>query len=284
MSVPDLPAGTSGDGALAGLAEAGVYPNAASGFDHGLVVLAMGEAYWLVKSEAGYRLFVDPSALPTVREQLMYFDRDSIGWPPLPIVDHAASRRTERLTPLIWAILVLAMYAVQSDSPGVWEEAGALDSQAVFDRGEWWRAATALFLHADLGHVLANVGSGFFVFSALTSTMGRLRGWLLLAVAAVVGNLGVAALNYPGPYRSIGASTAVFAGLGLLTGRAVRTLRGEDGQFRWRAVFVPLAAGVTLLGLYGSGDLRTDVVAHVAGFAAGLLLGVSIGSRGDRAN
>jgi membrane associated rhomboid family serine protease len=106
--------------------------------------------------------------------------------------------------------------------------------------------------------------------------MGRLRGWLLLALAATAGNLAVAAVNYPGPYRSIGASTAVFAGLGLLTGRAIRVLRGEGGRLRWRPVFVPLAAGVTLLGLFGAGDVRTDVVAHVTGFAAGLMLGVSL--------
>jgi len=129
-----------------------------------------------------------------------------------------------------------------------------------------------------LGHVLANSVSGFFVFSAVTSTIGRLRGWLLLALAAAAGNLAVAALNYPGPYRSIGASTAVFAGLGLLTGRAVRVIRGENGQLRWRTVSVPLAAGVTLLGLFGAGGLHTDVMAHATGFVAGLVLGASAAS------
>ena len=43
-----------------------------------------------------------------------------------------------------------------------------------------------------------------------------------IAIAAVAGNFAIAGLNYPGPYRSIGASTAVFAGLGLLTGRAIQ--------------------------------------------------------------
>jgi membrane associated rhomboid family serine protease len=275
MSVTDEPAGGTIDGVPAELAEAGVYATSAEGFEHGLVALSMGQAYWLVFSDAGYRLLVEPPALALVREQLACFDRESIGWPPPPVVDHPTSPRAERFTPLVWAMGVLAMYAVQSGSPGVWEAAGALDSQAVFDRGEWWRVATALFLHADLGHVFANVVAGFFVFSAVTSTMGRLRGWLLLALAAAAGNLAVAALNYPGPYRSIGASTAVFAGLGLLTGRAIRVLCGENGQLRWRTLFVPLAAGVTLLGLFGAGGLRTDVVAHAMGFAAGLVLGAS---------
>jgi len=275
MSAPDLPEGNSGEDVPGELAEAGVYRTAADGFEHGLVALATGHAYWLVLSDAGYRLLVEPPALALVREQLACFDRESIGWPPPPVVDHRVSARSERLTPLVWVVVVLAVYAFQSRSPEIWEEAGALDSQAVFGRSEWWRAGTALFLHADVGHVLANAASGFFVFSALISTMGRLRGWILLALAAIAGNLAVAAVNYPGPYRSIGASTAVFAGLGLLTGRAIRVLRGEDGRLRWRAVFVPLAAGVTLLGLFGAGGMRTDVVAHATGFAAGLVLGAS---------
>lgn len=273
MPEPDLPAGTTGNEAFEGLAEAGVYPTAAEGFEHGLVVLAMGGAYWLFSSDAGYRLFVERPALAAVRGQLACYDRESAGWPPKPAVDHQASPRAGRFTPLAWAIAVLAVYLIQGGSPGVWEEAGALDSRAVFDRHEWWRVATALFLHADLGHVLANAVSGFFVFSAVISTMGRLRGWLLLALAAAAGNLAVAALNYPGPYRSIGASTAVFAGLGLLTGRAIRVLRGGDRRLRWRAVLVPLAAGVALLGLFGAGGFRTDVTAHATGFAAGLAIG-----------
>jgi membrane associated rhomboid family serine protease len=133
-----------------------------------------------------------------------------------------------------------------------------------------------LFLHADLGHLLANVISGYFVFSAVLSTIGRGRGWLCLAIAAIVGNCAVAGLNYPGPYRSLGASTAIFAGLGLLTGRAVRVLRTKSGGHRWRAVFVPLAAGVALLGLFGAGGLHTDVVAHATGFAAGLAMAGSM--------
>jgi membrane associated rhomboid family serine protease len=255
------------------LAEAGVYATPAEGFEHGLVVLAMGHAYWLVPSEAGFRLLVEPPALEAVREQLACFDRESVGWPPRPAVEHPPARRFELFTPLLWAVVVLAVFWCQGEQPGRWESAGALDTQAVFDQGEWWRPATALFLHADLGHLVSNVVSGVFVFAAVLATIGRRRGWLLLAFASLAGNLAVAALNYPGPYRSLGASTAIFAGLGLLTGRAVRGFRRPGRPHPWRAVFAPLAAGLTLLALFGAGGLHTDVGAHVTGFAAGLALG-----------
>ncbi len=273
MSSPDVPAGATNERDSTDLVEAGVYSTSAEGFEHGLVVLAMGESYYLAPSDNGYRLLVEPAALAAVREQLAYFDRESIGWPPRPAVEERPVRRLELFTPLLWAFLVMAVFWGQGAWPGMWEEAGALDPRAVFDQGEWWRLATALFLHADVGHLVGNVLSGVFVFAAVVSTIGRRRGWLLLALASLAGSLAVAALNYPGPYRSLGASTAVFAGLGLLTGRAIRVLQRPGRPHRWRTVLGPLATGLTLLGLYGAGEVHTDVGAHLTGFAAGLVLG-----------
>jgi rhomboid protease GluP len=277
VSTPDLSSASADERGLERLAEAGVYPTSTEGFDHGLVVLAMGQSYWLVPSDTGYRLLVELPALGAVREQFACFDRESIGWPPRPAAVEPPARKTEFFTPLLWALLVLAVFWGQRAWPGRWETEGALDTQAVVDHSEWWRLGTALFLHADVGHLVSNAVSGIFVFAAVITTIGRQRGWLLLALAAVAGNFAVAALNYPGPYRSLGASTAIFAGLGLLSGRAIRTLRREHDRRRWRLLIVPLAAGLALLGLFGAGGLHTDVEAHLAGFAPGLALGFAAG-------
>jgi rhomboid protease GluP len=276
MPPPNPPGETAGDPIPLDLAEAGVYPTAAAGFEHGLVVLAMGCPYWLLRSDEGYRLLVEPSVLDDVRMELACFDRESVGWPPKPQARGEVSR-FELATPVLWAVAVALVYCAQGRWPDRLEEAGALDTQAVFDRGEWWRLGTALFLHADLGHLISNVLSGIFAFSAVFATIGRRRGWLLLALASATGNLAIAALNYPGPYLSLGASTAIFAALGLLAGRAMRTI-GQDGSRRsWRAVLAPLAAGVVLLGLFGAGGIHIDVGAHATGFAAGLAWGFCAG-------
>lgn len=277
MPSPDLSSDATNGRVPGDLAEAGVYATATAGFDHGLVVLAMGQPFWLVPSEAGYRLLVEPAALAAVGGQLACFDRESLGWPPRAAVEARPARRLELFTPLLWALVVLVVFWSQGVWPGRWEEAGALDARAVFDGGEWWRLGTALFLHADVGHLVSNLLSGIFVFAAVVSTIGRRRGWLLLGLASIAGNLTVAALNYPGPYRSLGASTAIFAGLGLLTGRAIRVLRRPGRPHPWRAMFAPLAAGITLLALFGAGGLQTDVGAHLMGFAAGLVLGFAAG-------
>lgn len=275
MSLPVPDVSTVDAEPPADLVEAGVYGTSEDGFAHSLVVLAMGRACWLVPSSDGQRLLVEPDAIARAREQLARYDRESIGWPPRPIAQ-PATHGSDVITPLLWAAVVLGVFHLQGERPG-WTEAGALDAAAIFERGEWWRLGSALMLHADAGHAISNALSGLLVFSAVLQTLGRLRGWLLVAAAALLGNLAVAAINYPAPYRSLGASTAIFAGVGLLTGRALRVVARADHPDRWRGMFVALASGLVVLALYGAGGVRIDLGAHVMGFTAGLALGFVAG-------
>ena len=269
MSASELPVEIVSEPMPEDLVEAGIYATFADASAHGLVVLAADYPYWLVPADDRYRLLVEPRAFANVRRQLVCFDRESVGWPPRPIAEAAPSHPVEFATPLLWALTVFTLFVGQLRHPD-WVEFGGLDAQGVFARGEWWRPVTALFLHADVAHVLSNALRGIFVFAAVLTTVGRRRGWVLIALAAIAGNLASAALNYPGPYRSIGASTAIFAGLGLLTGRAIRLVARSDHPHRWRTMFVPLGAGLTVLGLYGAGEMHTDIIAHLTGFMAGL--------------
>lgn len=270
----DPPAGTRGEpGPPGDFAEAGTYATPSEGFERGLVVLSMGLAYWLIPAAQGYCLLVEARFAEPVREEIACFERERIGWPPRPVVPSGSKWGRAMLTPLLWALAVLAVFAAQNASPGRWEAAGAMDARAVFRDGEGWRAVTALFLHWDLEHLISNLVAGLFVFTSVISAFGVARGWLLLFLASVAGNLAVAAIHYPGAYRSLGASTSVFAGLGLLTGRATRgLLRGRHPR-HWRPALVPLASGIALLGWFGAGGEDTDVPAHAAGFAAGWILG-----------
>ncbi len=271
MSFPVLTVAAVDDDTPAELVEAGIYATVDDGFAHVLVVLAMGRACWLVPAAEGHRLLVEPDAFARAREQLVRYDRESLGWPPRPI-SIPATHATDLLTPVLWAFGVLTIFTFQNARPD-WTAKGALDAVALFERGEWWRIGTALFLHADAGHVVSNVLSGLLVFTAVLQTLGRLRGWLLVAAAALAGNLVVAALNYPAPYQSLGASTAIFAGVGVLTGRALRVVAQSAHPDRWRGMFVAVASGLIVLALYGAGGGRIDLGAHVTGFVAGLAMG-----------
>jgi membrane associated rhomboid family serine protease len=70
---------------------------------------------------------------------------------------------------------------------------------------------------------------------------------------------------------SIGASTAVFATLGILASYIWK--QRQDRINRW----LPLGSGIALLAFIGMGGERTDIFAHLAGFASGCLLGTFLG-------
>jgi len=98
-------------------------------------------------------------------------------------------------------------------------------------------------------------------------------GAALIVLAGAAGN-GLNALLQGPPHVSIGASTAVLGAVGLLSGLAfVRTRRAARGRGR---AWLPLAAGLALLGMLGS-DPRTDLGAHLCGFVVGILLGAITG-------
>jgi membrane associated rhomboid family serine protease len=67
-------------------------------------------------------------------------------------------------------------------------------------------------------------------------------------------------------FVSVGASTAVFGALAELA-----ALQAADSESRRRA-WIPLGAGLALLGFLGSSK-RADFAGHLCGFAAGVALG-----------
>ncbi|MCW5890466.1 MAG: rhomboid family intramembrane serine protease [bacterium] len=169
-------------------------------------------------------------------------------------------------------VAALAVAYLLTAGPGaVWAlHAGAADARSIL-AGQTWRAVTALTLHADAAHLVSNLVSGGVVAAALCRTLGGGLTALLLVAAGTGGNWLNAVLRGPG-HVSIGASTAVLGGIGIVTGLAcVRSWRLGTGFAR---AWVPLAAGFALLALLGATeDARVDVGAHLLGFLVGGVLG-----------
>lgn len=166
------------------------------------------------------------------------------------------------------AILLLTAYCAGNAAFGAdWLSLGSLDASG---RGEWWRAVTALTLHLDQEHLLGNVLFGALAGAAVSRLLGPGIAWASILGAAVLANY-AEILMTPITHRAVGASTAVFAALGLLSGMAWRqrlTLR-ERLWYRW----APLIAGICLLTLLGTGSAHVDVLGHALGFLFGLGVG-----------
>jgi rhomboid protease GluP len=168
---------------------------------------------------------------------------------------------------VIWTLPALAGFGLLDSN---WRADGHMQAGLVAD-GEWWRTITALTLHADLGHIVANSLFGALFGLFVGRYLGSGFGWLLVLISGGLGNALNAWLR-PEAFSSIGASTATFAALAL--GAAFVWRRGYFRGGGLRRGFAPIFGGIALLAFTGIGGGRTDVVAHFAGFAVGLCAGL----------
>ena len=170
-----------------------------------------------------------------------------------------------------WAIVLMAIYFVNGASGGAWERAGLMNN-ALAASGEWWRLFTATTLHGDVAHLAINLTTGLLLAGLAMGAYGPGLGLLSAYLAGVGGNL-AGLLLYPASHQSLGASGVVMGALGWITVQSVGPGRAAGRDLVLRA----LIGGFLLLVLLGfSPDPRTDVLAHVGGFASGLLLGLPL--------
>jgi rhomboid protease GluP len=240
--------------------------------ERALVLGAMGIEFLVAEQPDGCHVFVHAGdAARAVEEIARYQLENPPRARPLPAGPPAVQGLGAAAA--FAAVLTLAWLTQVTYAGGIdWLTAG----EAVAGRiagGEWWRACTALLLHADPGHYVANAVFGAFFAYLLGQYAGSGLACLTVLVAGAVGN-GVNAWAQLPDHRSIGASTAVFAALGAVAAQAWRVDRRTARNWAYRAA--PLVVGVGLLAWLGTGDAQTDVAAHLAGFLAGVVAGFGI--------
>jgi membrane associated rhomboid family serine protease len=139
--------------------------------------------------------------------------------------------------------------------------------------GEIWRTVTALTLHADTLHVLGNALTGSIFLSAVNRRLGDGRGPLVVLLSGALGNYVNAVWHRTG-HLSIGASTAVFAAVGVLAATQLAVDRSDGtGKKPWLERLAPVVGGLALLGMLGASP-HSDLLAHLFGLGAGLVVGV----------
>jgi membrane associated rhomboid family serine protease len=153
-----------------------------------------------------------------------------------------------------------------------WTTTGELAAGRVL-AGEWWRAVTALTLHGDAAHVMGNMVFGAFFGYLAGQYLGSGVAALGIVWLAAAGNI-ANALVQASWHRSIGASTAVFAGLGMVAAFVWGIARQHS--LGWARRWAPVVGAVALLAYVGTGDEQTDIVAHLTGFLAGAAGGAGL--------
>jgi len=225
------------------------------------VLTSLGILHELRDEPGGVSVAVLPEDAPAAEAALAAHDAERSRPAPRPQPEYGRS-----FLWLAYAALLGSFHLATGprDERVVWFARGSSDAEA-FLRGEWWRAATALTLHADYAHAAGNIVVGAVLLWALARRIGPAAAAWIALVGGVLGNA-LTALAVRRGYVSVGASTAVFAALG-----ALALLQAVA---RRRMALLALGAGSALLGLLGTGQ-NADLFAHLFGFAAGGALGAA---------
>jgi rhomboid protease GluP len=246
--------------------------------DRALVLSAAGIPHTLHHDRHSSALLVPAEHSIRAGDELRAYDAEN---PPARPVATREMRYFDALPGIAVYFIVVCLIA-GLDGRGAfgfdWRYAGRVDGALIRD-GEWWRTVTALTLHLDLEHLVGNLLFGcFFGWFA-----GRLTGpgvaWLAILVAGALANFTNALLLDPS-HQAIGASTAVFAALGLTAGFV---WRGKlMPQEHWGYRVGPIVGGLALLMYTGTGGENTDVGAHLLGFVYGFAGGMLLSPYAER--
>jgi len=238
--------------------------------DEWAVVLAAIDVPCALREEPdGWTVLVAPADAVTALDALESYERENAAEPTAPY--EAPATRPITFAGVYVALLLVAVFALSGARAGAsaWFARGSADAGRML-AGEWWRAVTALTLHADAPHLLGNAIAAALLVSVVCQAVGLGVGLWLVLLAGTFGNVATA-LVQRGAHVSVGASTAIFGALGILA--ALRVLTPARLRLGARRPWVILATMLVLLVVFGTGP-DVDVLGHLGGLLAGLASGL----------
>ena len=238
--------------------------------DRALVLSSLQIPYQLVDDGASYALVVPAAYSAQAVNELQLYDEENPPVRPRPVRRADYQDPVPGLVGYVFVICIVAGMAGYSFFQSNWVVAGRVDGELIRN-GELWRLFTALTLHSSIKHLLGNIVFGVFFGLFAGRLLGSGVAWLAIVLAAATGNA-LNTLLLESSHRSIGASTAVFAALGIVAGYVWRgKLMNQD---RWSNRYGPIVGGLALLMYTGTGGPNTDIGAHLLGFVCGFVAGM----------
>jgi len=234
--------------------------------DWSLVLVSQGIETSIEFSEdgAGWGLLVTTQDYQNALDAIQQYRLENRGWPwqqrilrPGFLFDWGS---------LAWILLLLFFFLLDAH---VNLRAPGLMVGIDVTHGQWWRLFTAIWLHADLGHLASNATFGFLLLGLVMGRYGTGTGVLAAYLAGAGGNV-VVWLISSDQHGHLGASGMVMAGLGLLAVQSFSLWRRTPRAPKY--ILSSMVGGIMLFLLLGSSP-GTDLVAHLGGFICGLLFG-----------
>jgi rhomboid protease GluP len=245
--------------------------DAALAGDWALVLSAAGIPHELQSTSGWFRIVVEANDLSAAERGLDAFDAEARA----DLASQAPVAEQPKSALGLWTVLLLVsvhLLAGGRDAfePSRWFVVGSASADLIL-QGQWWRALTALTLHADLLHLFGNAVASLIFVTAVGRSVGPGVGAAMILAAGAAGNLITAAIHRTG-HVSVGASTGTFAALGIMAGLGV--LRRYRHLPQRRRAWLPIGAGLGLFAMLGVGE-HSDVLAHLFGLGAGAISGMA---------
>ena len=238
--------------------------------DRALVLESVQIPYQIIDDAASCALVVPAEFSPRAVAELQLYEEENPPRRAHKVWRLAPQNAAPGVIAFLLVVVAVAWFEGISFLGQDWRGAGRVDG-ALIRAGEWWRSVTALTLHADFRHLAGNIVFGSFFGYFAGRMLGSGVAWAAILLMGAAGNL-LNTLLLESTHRAIGASTAVFAALGILAGFA---WRGKlMSQERWPYRLGPIVGGFALLMYTGTGDENTDIGAHLMGFLCGLAGGI----------
>jgi rhomboid protease GluP len=233
--------------------------------DWSLVLASQGITAEIVQDDAGWALSVNETDFDRAQQMIHLYRAENRGWKwrrPIPgskLVFHSGS--------VFWVIAIFWIFwwSSSGDQP---RTVGAMDNAAV-SNGEWWRLFTAVTLHSDWAHLIANGTTGLVLLGLAMARHGGGIGLLAAFACGIAGNL-AGWLTYESIHRGLGASGMVMGALGLLALQPFGFFKHH--RIALEIIFRGIVAACLMFILLGTSP-GTDVIAHFGGFACGVILG-----------
>ena len=246
--------------------------------DRSLVLAAANIPHRIVEDPVSCALVVPAEYSAEAANELRLYDEENPPQRPRKVRPYQYLDAVPGIAGYIVAVVVFAWLSWTSAFSQDWLAAGRIDG-ALVRAGEWWRSITALTMHSGLRHLVGNLVFGAFFGLLAGRLLGSGVAWAAVIATAAGGNL-LNTLLLESTHRSIGASTAVFAALGLTVGFVwAAKLMAQD---RWAYRLGPIVGGLALLMYTGTGDENTDIGAHLMGFVCGFAGGILLTRFRDR--
>lgn len=235
-----------------------------------LLFLSRAIPFTTEKSGASGRFFVPLTYHSFALHEIQQYHQENRNWPPVVTADKGVLFRFSPIhLGMVMLLMIFHWWLARAPQYSVWMDSGMLAVDQVL-AGDWQRTVTALTLHVDTTHLISNI-LGLLVFvGGVHQFTGVGVSWLLVLTAGALGN-GFTACFYQDAHNAVGASTAVFAAVGLLGAFGVRRYLLQKA-FR-RRFFVPLLAALGLFAMLGTNP-DSDVMAHLFGLGSGILVGL----------